>query len=187
MWSDDKYSSFFSKIGQHPPLEERVAPELARQIDAENLDFYKKGLRCRNFNFGVGALAYLRRVVENRMNDILDRLCAAAAEAGFAADELKGLEDAKRSKRFDDKVAYAAKILPPYLKPGGQNPIDLLHDLASEGIHTKSDVECIEIFDRSRIALEYVLRELQVRKEDAKAFAESLRELAARKSQPAQP
>lgn len=184
LWYDSQHVSSFHKIGQHPPLEEWVAPELARQLDADDLEFYKKALRCRNFNFGLGALAYLRRVVENRMNDILDLLSAAATEAGFAVEELKTFEDAKRSKRFDDKVAYAAKILPPYLKPSGRNPIDLLHDLASEGIHAKSDAECIDIFDQSKLALEYLLRELQVRKEDAKAFAGALKELTARKARP---
>ena len=173
----------FMKVGQYPPLEDRLPKELERKLDTHDLDLYKKALRCRNFNYGLGALAYLRRVVENRMNDILDLLAEAAREADFAPDELQAIEQAKKAKRFDDKVTFGAKILPPHLRPGGsQNPIDLLHDLASEGIHAKSEDECIEIFDRSRLVFEYLFRELQLRREDALSYLETMKRLTARKS-----
>ena len=68
----------------------------------------------------------------------------------FPGEELAKIEDAKTSKRFDDKVSYAAKLMPPHLRPGGENPIDKLHDLASDGLHSKSEEECIQIFDRCR-------------------------------------
>ena len=53
----------FFKAGQYPPVEEWVPPALERQLAGEDLEFYKKALRCRNFNYGIAALAYLRRVV----------------------------------------------------------------------------------------------------------------------------
>lgn len=182
-WETSGGITRFKKVGQHPPLEDRVPKELESKLGTHDLDLYKKALRCRNFNYGLGALAYLRRVVENRMNDILDLLAEAARETDFAPDELQAIEQAKQAKRFDDKVTFGAKILPPHLKPGGsQNPIDLLHDLASEGIHAKSEDECIEIFDRSRLVFEYLFRELQLRREDARSYLKSVKRLTARKS-----
>jgi hypothetical protein len=180
-WGYDKGESLFFKVGQHPPLEERLSPELERQLKGENMDFYRKALRSRNFNYGLGALAYLRRVIENQMNDLLDMIAQAAREANVAAPALQRLEEVKASRRFDDKVTYAAGILPPYLRPGGRNPIDLLHDIASEGIHAKPDEECIEIFDKSRLALEYVLKNLEVGAAEARAFVKELHELDRRK------
>lgn len=177
-----KTNSLFFKVGQYPAHMAEPPAELAKQLDSDDLDFYKKALTCRNFSFGLGALAYLRRVVENRMDDLLDLIAQAAAEAGFAQELLKELAHAKKSIRFDDKVTYAAKILPPHLKPGGQNPIDLLHDLASEGLHARTEDECIEIFDTSKIVFEYVFRQLKVHQEDKKTFAESLKNLAAKKA-----
>ncbi len=177
-----KTNSLFIKIGQYPAQMAEPPRELAKQLDSDDLDFYKKALTCRNFSFGVGALTYLRRVVENRMNDLLDHIAQAATEAGFAQEQLKDLAQAKKSIRFDDKVTYAASILPPHLKPGGQNPIDLLHDLASEGLHARTEDDCLEIFDRSKIVFEYVFRQLKVHQEDKKTFAESLKSLAAKKA-----
>ena len=58
--------------------------------------------------------------------------------------------------------------------PGGVNPIDKLHDLASDGIHNRSEDECLEIFDRCKASFEYVFRELDVQIEDAKAYIASL-------------
>ncbi len=102
----------FFKAGQWPPPEEHISRELEHQLQGEDLDFYKKALRCRNFNYGLAALAYLRRVVENRMNDLLDLIAEAARESNFAPEQLKRLHEVKASKRFDDKVTYAAGILP---------------------------------------------------------------------------
>jgi hypothetical protein len=175
----------FFKIGQFPTLEEEIPPELEKQIAGDDLEFYRRALRCRNFNFGIAALAYLRRVVENRMNDLLDLIAEAARQAGYGAEELRRLEEVKASRVFDDKVSYAALILPPSLRPGGTNPFDLLHDLASEGIHHLSDAECIDVFDRSRVVFEHAFIELKVREAKDKSFLEGLSQLQKRKSKPA--
>jgi hypothetical protein len=175
----------FMKVGQYPPLEERIPTELEQQMKGDDLEFYKRALRCRNFNFGLAALAYLRRVVENRMNDLLDLIADAARKASYEAEHLKRLESVKASRVFDDKVSYAALILPPSLKPGGANPIDLLHDLASEGIHHLSDANCIDVFDQSRAVFEHVFIELKVSEAKDKSFLEGLSQLQKRKSKPA--
>jgi hypothetical protein len=165
----------FFKVGQWPPLEERVPATLEKVLDKEDLAFYKNALRMRNYNLGIAAVAYLRRVVENKINDVLDVLAEAAQEHSFAAEELKKIKEAKRSFRFDDKIDYAAKLLPPHLRPEGKpNPIDVLHDLTSDGLHSKSEEECIDIFDRVRKVFEYVFGNLNVQIEEARAFVKSL-------------
>jgi hypothetical protein len=175
----------FLKVGQWPPLEERVPDTLKNVLDKEDLAFYKNAIRMRNHNLGIAAVAYIRRVVENRINDVLDVLAEAAQEHSFAAEELKKIKDAKRSFRFDDKIDYAAKLLPPHLRPEGKpNPIDVLHDLTSDGLHSKSEEECIEVFDKVRKVFEYVFGNLNVQIEDARAFVKSLEGL---KSQPKTP
>ena len=68
------------KIGQNPPLTIHPAKQL--RLDGEDLDLYKKALISRNFSHGIGALSYLRRVVENRMNALLELVIEAAASSG---------------------------------------------------------------------------------------------------------
>jgi hypothetical protein len=74
--------------------------------------------------------------------------------------------------------SYAAKLLPPHLRPEAKpNPIDKLHDLTSDGLHSKSEEECIDIFDKARKVFEYVFGNLQVQIEEARAFVQSLGQL----------
>ncbi len=173
-------SSVFFKVGQFPPPEERIPRDLEKQLVTGDLEFYKRAIRCRNFGYGLAALAYLRRAVENQMNQLLDLIAQSAKDSGFAED-LKRLDEVKRSRVFDDKITYAAGILPPHLRPGGHNPIDRLHDIASEGIHSRSDDECIDIFDRIRLVFEYLFIELNVSLSKTKEFASKLNELTAKR------
>jgi hypothetical protein len=172
-WSGNQAESRFFKVGQHPPLQMEPPSRLAKKLNAVDADLYRKALTSRNNSYGLGALAYLRRVVENKMNDLLDLLRQAAQDAA-AVEELKKIDEVKASWRFDDKIAYAAKVLPRHLKPQETNPLDALHDLASDGIHNRSEDDCLDIFDRCKAAFEYVFRELDVQIEDAKGYLEAL-------------
>jgi hypothetical protein len=179
-WAGDSGGSVFFKVGQYPALEIEPPPRLAKKLNSVDADLYRKALTSRNNSYGVGALAYLRRVVENRMNDLLDLLRQAAQDAE-AREALKEIDEVKKSWRFDDKITYAAKVLPRHLKPQGTNPLDALHDLTSEGIHHRSEDECLAIFDRCKAAFEYVFRELDVQIEDAKAYVEALGAISPKK------
>jgi hypothetical protein len=179
-WYGTESSYCFFKVGQYPPLQIEPPAPLAKKFDQFNLDLYRKALTSRNNSFGLGALSYLRRVVENTMNDLLDLLQTAAENAGVAT-ELKVIAEVKASWRFDDKITYAAKALPRHLKPHGINPLDVLHDLASDGIHHGGEDECLEIFDRSKTAFEFVFRELAVQIEDARAYIASLGDISSKK------
>jgi hypothetical protein len=53
----------------------------------------------------------------------------------------------------------------------------ILHELASDGLHAKSDEECVEIFDKCRITFEYVFSKLRLETEDAKKYVQSLVDL----------
>jgi hypothetical protein len=75
----------------------------------------------------------------------------------------------------------AVAILPPSLRPGGHNPIDALHDLVSDGIHRRSEEECIEIFDRVRFVFEYLFREIDARRRSAAEYADSVAKIASKR------
>ncbi len=162
----------FQKNGQFPPIQERIDPVLRKRL-GDDLDLYTKAIRCRNFNYGMGALVYMRRVVENQMNSLLDLIAEDAEASGVSEGELKRLDEVKKG-RHSDKVDYAKSLIPSHLKPGGRNPVDALYGAFSDGIHNKTDDECIEIVDRMRLAFEYLFKTLQVSSEDAKEFVRAL-------------
>jgi hypothetical protein len=58
----------------------------------------------------------------------------------------------------------------------------ILHELASDGLHTKSDEACVAIFDACRRTFEYVFGKLRIETEDAKNFVQGMATLAEKKA-----
>jgi hypothetical protein len=186
-WFGQGKASFF-KVGQWPELEETVSETLVNALTPEDLKMYKNALRLRNFNLGIASMAYMRRVVENRMNDMLDVLHEAARAHNAPAEVLARHEEIKKDRRFSVKVDYAGDLLPPNLRPAGHpNPIAVLHELTSEGLHTKSDAECVDIFDECRQTFEYVFGKMRIEAEEALAFVKGIAKLAEKRAKAAEP
>jgi hypothetical protein len=183
IWYERAADSIFIKVGQYPALEERVSEALSEALGKEDLKMYKNALRMRNFKLGLAAVAYLRRVVENKINDILEILHEAATAHNAPADILAHHEEMKAERRFSIKVDYAGELLPPSLRPKGlPNPMAVLHDLASDGLHARSDEECVAIFDRCRVTFEYVFGKVRIETEEAKNFVKSMVDLTQNKT-----
>jgi len=170
------------KVGQYPELEERVPEALEQALDGVDLKLYRNALRMRNFNLGVAAVAYMRRIIENRMTDMLEILHESARAHNAPAELLERHQAMKNEKRFSEKIDYAGELLPSSLRPSGKpNPMAILHELASEGLHAKSDEECVDIFDSCRRTFEYVFGKLRIETEDAKNFVKEMAGLAEKK------
>jgi hypothetical protein len=181
-WGDgDGGRIIFFKFGQWPAMEERIPNELRKNLDRSSLALYYRSLRCRNQGLGLGSLAYLRRVVEDKINLVLDMIAEEAGNIGFAAEDIAKVKDVKDRGLFKDKIALASAILPPSLRPGGHNPIDALHDLVSDGVHRRSEDECVEIFDRVRFVFEYLFSEIDTRRRSAEEYAASVAKLASQR------
>jgi hypothetical protein len=183
----DKLAHFI-KFGQYPPLDDQINPALEKTLDEEDVKLYRNAIRLRNFNMGIGAVAYMRRVVENRMNDILDVVHEVATQVQPDDKEsLARFEEVKNDIRFAPKVEYAAAIMPKHLLPAGSpNPIGVLHSLTSDGLHFRSEEECVDTFDSCKLSFEYLFANFRPSVQEAKAFHRSLAELtkkqAARKT-----
>jgi hypothetical protein len=166
-----------------PELEEQVSEALAKTLSADDLKAYRNALRLRNFNLGIAAVAYMRRVVENRLNDLLEVLHEAATVHGAPAKLLARHQPMMKEKRFSTKVDYAGNLLPKNLRPEGKpNPMAILHELASDGLHAKTDEECVDIFDACRETFEYVYGKLRIETEDAKKFLSGIANLTEKRA-----
>ncbi len=183
-WNKQKNNTtLVFKVGQYPELEERVSDTLKTALSAEDLKVYKNALRMRNFNLGIAAVAYMRRVVENRMSDMLEVLHEAARVHNAPPEVLSRHEEMMKEKRFSVRVDYAGDLLPDGLRPKGQpNPIAILHELASDGLHTKTDEECVDIFDACRQTFEFVFGKMRIETEEAKSFVKGMAELAEKRA-----
>jgi hypothetical protein len=179
LWNltEDHEGGVFTKVGQWPPLSHEPPRELQRRLDKEDYQFYVKALDCRNFNYGLAAVAYMRRVVENKTNDLLDLIAETLQAEGASPEELNKILEIKKSTVYEDKLDVAQKVLPARLVREGSNPIKNLYSLTSQAMHEKSEEECIDIFDHGRAAFEYVFIELEVERARAEDYTKTMRAL----------
>ena len=100
-WFETTEGGILFKVGQLPPLRHEPPKELAKAMDEQDADYYTKALDCRNFNYGLGAVTYLRRIVEKRINDLLDLLAEVAQHESSGEDALTRIREAKTSPRAE--------------------------------------------------------------------------------------
>jgi len=169
-WQENAEGGIFIKVGQWPPLAIQPMPELAKALGNEDSELYRKALINANFAHGIGALAYFRRVIENKANYLLDLIAEAAKHVRFEHEQLNIIEEIKKSQYLDQKIDYASKILPIHLRPGGHNPLIKLYGIASAGLHGESDEKCLELFDTYKFEFEYLFRNLTISNAEAQEY-----------------
>jgi len=165
----------FRKYGQVPMLEEKISHELEEALKGtDDLKFYKKALRLRNFDNAIGAMAYMRRVIESHMGEMLEILNEEARSKGLqplSKEEIAAL-------KFSQKVERAKELFPAIIKPENYpNPFEQLYKLTSDALHNLSEDESILLFDQCRTVFEYVFSELRPHLKKKKKFLEDLQKL----------
>ena len=150
--SDDGPTGVVSKIGETPPFGPRTPARVITLLGPER-DNFLKGRRCETQGLGVGAFSYYRRIVENARTRIYDRIIDAckAIQAGTAL--IDELERARNDTQFTKGFESFKGMLPDILKVRGHNPLTLLHDALSCGLHAETDEECLEIATSIRALL----------------------------------
>jgi len=159
------------KIGQIPPQDVQIPSELEERL-GQTAAHYKKALVCRAQNYGIGAMAYLRRVVDEKTDELIDVMAELSQTYNANDEEIAQIVKAKTEVRYEDKLRVASELIPDAVRPAGVNPLGQLYKSTSIGLHGKSDDECIAIFDGLREDFEYVFRNLHLQAEERRKFAQ---------------
>src|SRR5439155_26247749 len=142
---------------------------LAKGLTEPVLDLFKKGLTSLTHGFGLGALAYFRRVVEDASAELID-LFADRAGADGDSETAQAIRAAEQNSRMEDRLKVASEALPPTLRPGGVNPLAVLYARYSRGIHGLSDEECLTVAQQLLFALQYIFENWKKQMEEAAQF-----------------
>ena len=168
----------YEKIGHFPRMTIAISPVLARSL-GDTADLYRKALICRNQGFGIAALAYMRRVVEDKTNELIEVIEDAAAGVGVDKGDIDKIRAAREEKlSFDQRIKLASEAMPSSLKPGGINSMEVLFGLISEGLHGHTEADCLLIADEIRDIFEYVFGQLRAQVEVEKNFVSKLQKWA---------
>lgn len=160
------------KLGQVPPWEIGVERELRKALGKQAV-FYAKGLVCESQAYGIGAFSYYRRVIEDLLEQILSDV-EAVLEGKELQDFRAAAKLARGSKRAAEKLDLVKDALPAHLRPGGVNPLGMMYGVLSEGMHSKTDEECLDAGQAMRMALSFLVKRISTIREDRDSFAKAL-------------
>jgi len=163
----------FWKVGQAPELKEWIETKLEAAL-GKSKALYRKAIRSRSFGFGIGAVSYLRRIIEDTTETLMGLLRDEKWEE-WITEEQQQFDQAFKTYQYSQKIDYAAgKILPAKVFANGRDSFTALHDVTSSGLHGKSEEECLEIFDRCNLIFTHTFRTLHQHKQDREDFAAKL-------------
>jgi hypothetical protein len=148
------------KVGQHPEPSIAIPKRLETGLK-DSVQHYKKGLICFNQGYGIGAVAYFRRVVEERTNELIDVVAELAKANGSSGEEVKKILAAKAERTYDRKLEVASQMIPASLRPGGVNPLGRLHDLLSDALHVKDEEGALATAEDMQFIIEHVFSTLK--------------------------
>jgi hypothetical protein len=155
-----------TKIGQLPSIADLVKPELEKYrkvLTPEQLGNWQRAVGLRAHGVGAGSYVYLRRIVEQLIED-------ARARAGKAVDD-----EAYKKSRWPERIKLLASYLPAYLVENA-----VVYGVLSKGVHELTEEECANFFDVMHTSMELICEDKLVaieREEKAKAGTKALQQV----------
>lgn len=140
------------KYGEFPQFGPPNPPGLISLL-RQNKELYLKGRRAENQAMGIAAYAYYRRIIEAQKNQIFDAIIRVCKAYSAKPEIIAELEAAKNERQFVKAIGVVKHGLPEVLFIDGHNPLTLLHDALSEGLHAQSDEECLQLATDIRMVL----------------------------------
>jgi hypothetical protein len=140
------------KLGEIPTFGPPVPARVISLIGPDK-EIFLSGRRAENRGLGIGAFAYYRRVVENQKGRIIQEMAKVAAKLGTSEADLKLFEAAAKETQFSSAIDQIKAAIPASLRIDGHNPLTLLHGALSDGLHERSDEECLEYAREIRLVL----------------------------------
>jgi len=160
----DTAKFYIRKIGQNPPYQIRPKKEVNDYLSSEDKENYSKALMCFSQNYGIGAFSYFRRIVENELRKIVKDV------SGLEMPELDNV-------RTSHIIEESFNLLPSSLKGLGVNPIKVLWEQLSGGIHEMSEDECMEKAESINHLLSFVIEKINENNTEIKSIKNTLKKL----------
>lgn len=154
----DGITVYIEKIGQYPSYAPLLNKTLQKYLTEEDQENYKRALICKSTGYGIGAYAYLRRVIENEIKKIIKDI------SGLEFDGVDKVKEAFATYEKDHQMGKLIEVLdqnlPITFKDLGNNPVKLLYDQLSGGIHLFTDEVCLKKAENIDILINFVIEKI---------------------------
>lgn len=163
------------KLGQWPSYQIRPDNTVYNFLKKENKEYYNKALICLSQNYGVAAFAYLRKIVESEIINIVEELAKGSSSDTEKISLL--LSEYYKNKQTGPLVESIYQYLPNSLKVLGDNPFKLLYSHLSEGLHNLTDEECLGYAKALDKLLVFAIKKVKEEQNELKEIRSILGEL----------
>jgi hypothetical protein len=150
---------FLTLYGEIPPRRITISRKL-RDLLRSDSDLLNKALASEAAGLGVGALVYYRRILENQKSRIFDKVIKVAIKLGAENELVEALKRAKGERQFTSAIDSIAGGPLNAIYLDGHNPLTLLYDSISEGVHAGTDEESLASATEIRTVLGYLADQL---------------------------
>lgn len=180
----DLTSANCTKLYQEPSFGQPIPKRLFKIIGEGNREHFLQARRAIARGLGIGAYAYYRRIVENNKFELIASVLEVARGTNSSPDQILLLEKAQRETQFSKALDMLQDVtaIPPVLLIDGHNPLALLHDLLSEGIHQLTDTECLDRAKEAEIILSEIAERMQIALTERKAVKSAISSIMNRKT-----
>lgn len=161
------------KVGQSPPWSIDIPPDVRAALGGRE-EIYKRGSICESQGYGIGAFAYYRRIVEDMIDDLL-RDIGNLLEPADRTKYQAALNEVGETIVAAEKIEVVKDLLPASLRPGGVNPLQLLHDALSVGIHELDEDECLTFAEAIRQSLGMLCKHVALHRQDMQVYGAGMR------------
>lgn len=171
----DEVPLFLRKIGQYPPFEIKPEREIINFLNKEDKENYKKALISLSQSYGIGAYAYLRRIIENEILKIITEISQLnTPEKIKISDAIKRYNE---SHQMSNLINEIYNYLPASFNTLGDNPLKLLYSELSKGIHSLNEEDCINRAEAINTVLKFTIKQLNIEKTELVSVKNALNSL----------
>lgn len=165
---------FVEKIGVLPEQIINVDSEIKKHFDRETNNWYFKACKCIQQNYGIGAFAYFRRIIEKELITIVKEI----SELDAADSQIKKLyEEYSSTNQVYSIYENIFEFLPKSLQSLGLNPIKTLYNQTSEGLHSLNEQDCLARASSIDILLKFVIKKINEEQSEILKVREAIKNL----------
>jgi len=172
----DERGMFIRKVGQEPPYDIGVSREASKLLPEADIQHYKHAKICISQSYGIGACIYLRRLIEDQINPLLENYLAKREGEGAEQTEIGQIRTIISERVMADKIRL---VTTPHPKTG-LNPVGRMYDQLSDAIHARNDDESTEVAKNVLNAFDEILVGLKRRMAEEAAYRERMQALGAK-------
>jgi hypothetical protein len=171
-------SGFAMKLGQVPTFGPQTPARLLRLVQPDQ-QLFLQGRRAEIKGLGIGAFAYYRRVVENQRNRIIEKIAKAVKVLGSKQEVDLLFTEALNQYQFSKSIEMIKDYIPEALLINGENPLVLLHNALSKGLHdpAMTDAHCLELAQSIRVVMTELSERIASVTKDDKEIQDALKVL----------